>query len=191
MKLALITRFINFFSVWLGRLGHLVSNKKFILISFISYKIKTYKFLPYGSTFLILSQATSDMQYHMSPSHQRGPWFSNAFVEGGSCCLLQKLQSFFTLQSHTQNRLELFIYLALCHRFDIWDYCMEDQLTSDVLSGMMSGNVQKEVQDYSLELWRGQELRPVCISFFIMDQNQDEVKRKKKKECSSSRFSAP
>lgn len=68
---------------------------------------------------------------------------------------------------------------------------MEDQLTSDVLSGMMSGNVQKEVQDYSLELWRGQELRPVCISFFIMDQNQDEVKRKKKKECSSSRFSAP
>ena len=42
-------------------LGHLAANKKFILISFISYKIKTYKFLPYGSTFLILSQATRYM----------------------------------------------------------------------------------------------------------------------------------
>ena len=48
----------------------------------------------------------------------------------------------------------------------------------------MSGNVQKEVQDNILELWRGQELRNrwlACISFLIMDQNQDEEKRPKKK----------
>ena len=118
----------------------------------------------------------------------------------GDVAYYKSFRVFFTLQSHTQNRLELFIYLALCHRFDIWDYCMEDQLTSDVLSGTKSGNVQKEVQDNILELWRGQELRnrwPACISFLIMDQNQDEVKRPKKKkttnkhECSSSRFSAP
>lgn len=70
---------------------------------------------------------------------------------------------------------------------------MEDQLTSDVLSGTKSGNVQKEEQDNILELWRGQELRnrwPACISFLIMDQNQDEVKRPKKKKNKQTNMNA-
>lgn len=35
------------------------------------------------------------------------------------------------MQSHTHNPLESFICLAICHRFDIWDNCIENQWTSN------------------------------------------------------------